>query len=389
MASTSLRPALKRLQIKGFKSIQDIDVSFELGLNIFIGKNGSGKSIFLEALYECLAYSRPTYKYSLVEFYPIEDSVLIWESKRVTQMTDPNEAPNRHRIQEKLLHNGKLVFETNLKNTEPFEFLGKPVLPVRDVRTTLRTLGFSLYPTFVQFNIFSPLDCFDSPGTMKLAINAEDDDYGDFNTFDFLMDLLWGVEYYFYGHREELKKMDQKILLKRLKFKPQLLSNLRKYTPIQGIKFNENINIYKNDKFVTIENIKVDFKINNQWVPWSQLSDGTKRLFYIVADVTNQASGFVLVEEPELGIHPHQLTLLMEFLKNQSTTKQIFVTTHSPQALNCLEIEELSHILVVKLEPKKGTRIRPLTKAEMTKAKKYMNEVGFFSDYWMLSDLDD
>jgi predicted ATP-dependent endonuclease of OLD family len=38
-----------------------------------------------------------------------------------------------------------------------------------------------------------------------------------------------------------------------------------------------------------------------------------------------------MLEEPELGIHPHQLQLLMNYIKAQAKEKQIILTTHSPQ----------------------------------------------------------
>ena len=108
----------------------------------------------------------------------------------------------------------------------------------------------------------------------------------------------------------------------------------------------------------------------------------------MITEITNQESGFVLLEEPELGIHPHQFNLIMEFLKEESENKQILISTHSPQALNHLKEDELSHILISSYQSAKGTQIKHLSSAKIKKAKKYMNEVGFFSDYWMLSDLE-
>jgi hypothetical protein len=79
----------------------------------------------------------------------------------------------------------------------------------------------------------------------------------------------------------------------------------------------------------------------------------------------------------------------MEFLKEESDNKQIIISTHSPQALNQLEEDELSRILITTYDSKKGTQVRHLSKPQITKAKKYMKEVGFLSDYWMISDLDE
>ena len=123
-------------------------------------------------------------------------------------------------------------------------------------------------------------------------------------------------------------------------------------------------------------------------MPWSQLSDGTKRLFYLITEITNWTGGLILVEEPELGIHPRQFHLLMQFLKEEAEEKQIIMSTHSPQALNFLEESELLHILITYYDQKKGTLIKHLSTSQISKAKKYMKEVGFLSDYWMLSDLE-
>ena len=101
-----------------------------------------------------------------------------------------------------------------------------------------------------------------------------------------------------------------------------------------------------------------------------------------------EKTGIVLVEEPELGIHPHQFNLIMEFLLEESNHKQIFITTHSPLALNHLKETQLNQILVTEYNLKKGTLIKHLNQAQTKKAKSYMKEVGFLSDYWMISDLE-
>ena len=108
----------------------------------------------------------------------------------------------------------------------------------------------------------------------------------------------------------------------------------------------------------------------------------------MVAEITSHQGGLVLVEEPELGVHPHQFDKIMTFLKEQAEDKQIIVSTHSPQALNHLTVDELDHLMIAKFDNKKGTQIKHLTPAQTKKAKAYINKVGFFSDYWLLSDLE-
>ena len=43
---------ISRVHLKGYKSIRDLEIDFKAGLNIIIGPNGSGKTNFLEFVYE-------------------------------------------------------------------------------------------------------------------------------------------------------------------------------------------------------------------------------------------------------------------------------------------------------------------------------------------------
>ena len=98
-------------------------------------------------------------------------------------------------------------------------------------------------------------------------------------------------------------------------------------------------------------------------------------------------SRIILLEEPELGIHPHQFHKLMNFLKVQSETKQIILTTHSPQALDFLESNELNRIVLAYSENSSNTKLRHLDEKELSKAKLYI-ENNFLSDYWLHSNLE-
>ena len=107
---------------------------------------------------------------------------------------------------------------------------------------------------------------------------------------------------------------------------------------------------------------------------------------YLIGSVTYATeNAIILIEEPELGIHPHQLSTLMNFLKFQSAEKQIILTTHSPQVLNCLKATELDRIIVARHEGKTGTQMYHLSEEEQEFAAQYMKNEAFLSDYWLLS----
>jgi len=181
---------------------------------------------------------------------------------------------------------------------------------------------------------------------------------------------------------------------------------LVRFSPIEDIRFNKNINIFLDEdaEGYTVNNLFIEFKIQGSWHPFENLSDGTKRLFYIISEIgfpgklhfsgagfgfnDSESKRIVLIEEPELGVHPHQLMLLMEFLKIESQKKQIIVTSHSPIILDILEEEELNRIIIAFSDNKKeGTKLRHLSKPEKAKAKLYL-ENDYLSDYWKYSDLE-
>lgn len=75
-----------------------------------------------------------------------------------------------------------------------------------------------------------------------------------------------------------------------------------------------------------------------------QLSDGTLR-FACLATLLLQPARFqpnpILIDEPELGLHPHAIGLLAELLRHASDTRKVIVSTQSADLVNELEPEDV------------------------------------------------
>ncbi len=208
---------------------------------------------------------------------------------------------------------------------------------------------------------------------------------------------------------DEIKIDDIKDSLKQAFLQIDLIkSNIQKFSSIEDVRYTSNFNIFMNEEKdkITINNIFLEFQIDGDWLPFSSLSDGTKRIFYILSEVSSpsnlyvnsnevrifyetneEISRIILIEEPELGIHPHQFHKLMQFLKEYSATRQIVISTHSPQSLDILKEDELNAIIIAFNSHDSGTLLRHLSDLELAKAKIYI-ENEFLSDYWRLSDLE-
>ncbi|GAB3232964.1 hypothetical protein GCM10027346_20580 [Hymenobacter seoulensis] len=183
---------------------------------------------------------------------------------------------------------------------------------------------------------------------------------------------------------------------------------LPKYSPIKGVRLSNSINIHVDEdkKSTSVSNIFLEYNVNGNWLPFNSLSDGTKRVFYIIAELTTpymelarptsdgefeffsrESARISIVEEPELGIHPHQFHDLLNFIKEESKKQQIIITTHSPQSLDILEKDELDRLLICTFDRDEGTVFKRLNDEERIKALMYMDEVHL-SEYWRVSDLE-
>ncbi len=76
----------------------------------------------------------------------------------------------------------------------------------------------------------------------------------------------------------------------------------------------------------------------------SQLSDGTLR-FICLATLLLQPEKLqpatIIIDEPELGLHPYAVTIFAELVKQLSATKQIILSTQSIELLNEFSPEDI------------------------------------------------
>jgi predicted ATPase len=73
-----------------------------------------------------------------------------------------------------------------------------------------------------------------------------------------------------------------------------------------------------------------------------QLSDGTLRLLWLVTLLyTVPDDGLVLIDEPEISMHPQWLQFLAGLFRQMSARTQIIVSTHSDQLIRWAQPEEL------------------------------------------------
>jgi predicted ATPase len=74
----------------------------------------------------------------------------------------------------------------------------------------------------------------------------------------------------------------------------------------------------------------------------SQLSDGSLRFICLVTALLQpEAPSTIIIDEPELGLHPYAITLLGALIRAASRRMQVIVSTQSVPLLNEFELEDL------------------------------------------------
>ena len=376
---------ISKVHLKGYKSIKDLEIDFKPGLNIIIGPNGSGKTNFLEFVYE--SQSSQTYETLTKEEFFSEISTNYMKVILEGKFSQFSRDALFYEVREKgfqgkelIQHRGINFDKTNGKVKIGF---------IKDDEANPQSLwggaSFKSFFSGVEFIRFSSNYQFDT----GLAIDIFSTQRKEISAYP--VDSPFELVQMFFKSINEIGELSSELKRKLSIDNQRLISNLRQFTPIKDLSVeNDSILLQTmKDNQIQLRNIHLKFLVNDKWLYWNQLSDGTKRLFYILSKLTDDFQSFYFIEEPELGIHPDQLSDLMDFLKEQSQTKQIIITTHSPEVMNILNKDELDRIIVTRFDKEKGTQMHKLSPHKIKKGQIYMKKVGHLSDFWVHSNLEE
>ena len=394
---------LKQVKLSGYKSIQNVEIDFKKGLNIIIGKNAAGKTNFLSFLNKSLDFSfEDMFNFS---------STLVFENGKDVVLEFKNEMPKGD------FDAFDFVIDSSRKNIAKVnnELIENTTAGnMKGLWEEIQKYNLFFANTFIRHGVPKDFYFVDAPYsfTVDETLGISVDMYKQVieNDTPYFIKLIL---LRFLGVVAKLKENgiydDDKIRVELIKTFARLDETIKKaiikYSPIEDIRFNKNFNVFldKGKENYTVNNLFIEFKIEGSWHPFSNLSDGTKRLFYVIAEVVspdhnritrdtvvqdkNAHNRIILLEEPELGVHPHQLIQLMQFLKENSRNKQIIIATHSPQVIDILGKDDLDRIILAYANGSERTKLRHLNEREISKAQQYMKE-DYLSDYWLYSDLE-
>jgi predicted ATPase len=105
-------------------------------------------------------------------------------------------------------------------------------------------------------------------------------------------------------------------------------------------------------------------------IPATLASDGAMLLTAFLALAYGNTPSILLIEEPENGLHPSRLKLVVDLLRKISKgevgnrPRQVLLTTHSPILLNFAQPEE---VRILTRDPERGTQVKPMTEVSNIK----------------------
>jgi predicted ATPase len=108
-------------------------------------------------------------------------------------------------------------------------------------------------------------------------------------------------------------------------------------------------------------------------------SDGSLRLFCLLTLMNlpdEMLPDVMFFDEPELGLHPHAITLVAAMLKRLSQSRQVFIATQSPYMVDCFELENI----IVADENHGATRLRLLPREQY---QAWLDDDYLLSEIWL------
>jgi len=313
---------ISRIKINGFKSIKEADI--ELGmLNVLIGANGAGKSNFI-SLFTLLQQMIDMKLQNYVSRKAGPDNLLYFGSKETDALDiEFYFGANGYRFRLAPTHGEQMMFDDELFywETSGFHSIGTGHLESRWASGTKTRINPHVQPIFQtqKWRVYHFHDTSDS-ARMKKS--------GKINDNIELLPDVGNLAAFLYRLKESDKSSYRKII-----------RTIQLVAPF----FDDFV--LAPDR-INPETIRLEWRNINSDVLFNpnQLSDGTLRLICLATLLLQPdelSPETIIIDEPELGLHPYATKLLAAMLRSVSINKQVIISTQSVELLNEFDTEDI------------------------------------------------
>ncbi len=318
---------IEYIKIEGFKSIKSIELEMK-PINVFIGSNGAGKSNFVSFFKLIHAiFNRQLQRYIIEE----KADNLLYFGRKITEtvfgklhFAEDENNNNTYWFKLAQTKEGGLFIEREAsgfnvnKDDDSTNYYTKSNIEESTIQST------STYQDKFLKNYLSDIQIYHFHDTSSTSMMRRE---CDINDNDFLKTDGRNLPAFLYYLQEEHTKLFDRI--------EKTVKSIAPYI----------------DHFILKPNKLNQKEIELRWVEKSdldstftayQFSDGTLRFIALVTVLMQPAPPKVIViDEPELGLHPHAITKLAGLIKMASQRTQLIISTQSVNLVDCFSPEDV------------------------------------------------
>ena len=348
-----IRNKIKSLEIRGYKSVSfDNPLSITLGdINILLGANGAGKSNII-SFFKMLSYmmsgrfeeyvartgSNQTFLYFGSKKTPLITAKLKFESSQAYDeysFTLTTATPNRLIIKDETITYERKDNKYTPKTIQlKSNFTESGLVDRKDkIAMTIRNIldrGCKVY----QFHDSSA----EGPLRQASPVNSANYLQAEGNNLASFLYLLKQ------DYPDEYKRIVSYVKMIVPQFRDFYLEPKNNYVSLNW----------------------VDTSLNDYVFNSNQLSDGSIRFIALATLLLQPADtipGVIIIDEPELGLHPYAIDQLAEMIKDASLHAQIIIATQSPALIDNFDIDNIT--IIERDEDKGYTVANKLNKEEL------------------------
>ena len=327
--------ALEKISIKGFKSIKEL-VDFELSsLNVFIGANGAGKS----NLIEFFLFVKKSIDATLLEF--------VLENGRLNHFLF-----NGRKTTEKI--QTELIFEEYFYSFDVVEILN----PEGGCLTKNQAVG--KIASTVKPALMNGMKSMATILNLSESANIPPELNEFHEIYKILHPIVKAWQMFHLNDTSKTAKirhtesvMDDEYLRGDAANLAPFLLKLKNHYPVAYKEIIDSIRLvmpYFNDFQLDIKDFGKGKELNLAWTqkgsdyPLSpfHLSDGSIRFIALATALLQpEPPSTIIIDEPELGLHPEAIHVLAELIKDASNRTQVIVATQSPILIDNFGVKDI------------------------------------------------
>jgi predicted ATPase len=323
---------LRKVTIRGYKSIAyDNPVTLDLGdVSILLGANGAGKSNIIN-FFQMLSYMMSKSFSRYVEIAGTASSLLHYGPKRTSAISGTLTFSNDNSIDtyqfslsfaspDRLIISEESINWHRKGESKPYPVVLEPNFKESSLTESDDVVAKSIYQMLSHCKVYQFHDS-SLEGPLRQACPVETANYLQSHGNNLPSFLLFLRNNYEDSYRRIVDYVHDVV--------PQFLDF-----------YLEPVNNYISLRW--IDNSATDYRFNSH-----QFSDGSIRyiaLATLLLQPEHIMSNVIILDEPELGLHPYAISQLAEMIKDASLHAQVFIATQSKDLVDHFDINGVSVI---------------------------------------------